>query len=83
MSFIETIEGAVGAKALVAVSNTTVFGGAGAALFGWLGAVNWIGWTGVLVGLAGLSLNWWHKRTIQKIEWAKMTPEQRETLRRM
>lgn len=55
---------AVGAS----IANKATFGGAAAGFFGWLAQVNWIGLSGVLIGLAGLAANLYFQHRRDKRE---------------
>ena len=61
------------------ISNTGMWGGSAAAFFGWLGSQDVVAGIGAIAVILGLILNYWHKRAMQRIEIAKLTPEQRKT----
>ena len=60
------------------ISITGMVGGSLASLFGWLGSQDVVAGIGAIAVSAGIILNWWHKRATQRIEVAKLTPEQRK-----
>jgi len=56
------------AKAITAIANTGIFGGAMGAIGGWLAGQNLIGWAGVAIGIGGLCISWYHKRELRRYE---------------
>ena len=51
-----------------AVANKVTQVGAAAGLTGWLMSVNWIGWAGVAIALAGFGVNLYFQRRRDKRE---------------
>ncbi|WP_158966273.1 holin [Chachezhania sediminis] len=58
----------VASKAAAIVSGVGTYGGSGTALVGIANSEIVIAWVGVVIGVAGLALSWWHKRAMQRIE---------------
>ena len=75
MAFLEQAERAVNGKIVPLIANTGVFGGASTTFVAWLGGQNAVAWIGALIGIAGLVLNWWHKRAMQRIERGRLALE--------
>lgn len=75
MSLVEQVHQFVSAKTVTLISNTSVFGGSGAAIAAWLSQQNILGLIGALIGIGGLVLNWWHKRAMHRIERERMDLE--------
>lgn len=54
-----------------AIANKVTQAGAATGLAGWLVSVNWIGWAGVAIALAGFSVNLYFQRRRDQREQAE------------
>lgn len=74
----ERIEQVAAMKGISELSYWTAVTGSLGAFFGWVGSQDVVAGIGAIAVIVGLVLNWWHKRSIQRIEYAKLTPDQRK-----
>ena len=71
MTIVDHATGAA-SKGVSLAANTGIFGGAFGAVGGWLAGQDAVAWIGVFIGLGGLTISYFHKRALRRLEREKL-----------